>query len=72
MLMDYDCPKAIVDKAMKITPGIESPTLSPLADENWVAVRALVKASETNAIMDQLSDLGAKAILVTSLHAARI
>jgi len=72
VLMDYDCPKAIVDKAMKITPGIESPTLSPLADENWVAVRALVKASETNAIMDQLSDLGAKAILVTSLHAARI
>jgi ATP phosphoribosyltransferase len=72
VLMDYDCPKAIVDKAMKITPGIESPTLSPLADENWVAVRALVKASETNGIMDQLSDLGAKAILVTSLHAARI
>ncbi len=72
VLMDYDCPKAIVDKAMKITPGIESPTLSPLADENWVAVRALVKASETNAVMDQLSDLGAKAILVTSLHAARI
>jgi ATP phosphoribosyltransferase len=72
VLMDYDCPKSIVEKAMKITPGIESPTLSPLADDNWVAVRALVKASETNAVMDQLSDIGAKAILVTSLHAARI
>ncbi len=72
VLMDYDCPKAIVEKAMKITPGIESPTLSPLADENWVAVRALVRASETHAVMDQLSDIGAKAILVTSLHAARI
>lgn len=72
VLMDYDCPKSIVEKAMKITPGIESPTLSPLADDNWVAVRALVKASETNSVMDQLSDLGAKAILVTSLHAARI
>jgi ATP phosphoribosyltransferase len=72
VLMDYDCPKSIVEKAMKITPGIESPTLSPLADDNWVAVRALVKASETNSVMDQLSDIGAKAILVTSLHAARI
>jgi ATP phosphoribosyltransferase len=72
VLMDYDCPKAIIDQAIKITPGIESPTLSPLADESWVAVRALVKASETNRIMDQLSDIGAKAILVTSLHAARI
>ncbi len=72
VLMDYDCPKAIIDQAIKITPGIESPTLSPLADENWVAVRALVKTSETNKIMDQLSDIGAKAILVTSLHAARI
>ena len=72
VLMDYDCPKAIVEKAMKITPGIESPTLSPLADENWVAVRALVRASDAHAVMDQLSDIGAKAILVTSLHAARI
>lgn len=72
VLMDYDCPKAIVDQAMKITPGIESPTLSPLADEDWVAVRALVRASDTNSVMDQLSDIGAKAILVTSLHAARI
>jgi ATP phosphoribosyltransferase len=72
VLMDYDCPKSIVEKAMQITPGIESPTLSPLADDNWVAVRALVKASETNSVMDQLSDIGAKAILVTSLHAARI
>lgn len=72
VLMDYDCPKQIIEQAMKITPGIESPTISPLADENWVAVRALVKATETNFVMDQLSDLGAKAILVTSLHAARI
>ena len=72
VLMDYDCPRAIIEKAIMITPGIESPTLSPLADENWVAVRALVRASETNEVMDQLSDIGAKAILVTSLHAARI
>jgi ATP phosphoribosyltransferase len=72
VLMDYDCPKEIIAKAIQITPGIESPTISPLADENWVAVRALVKAAEVNRVMDELSDIGAKAILVTSLHAARI
>lgn len=72
VLMDYDCPKELISKAIAITPGFESPTISPLADGNWVAVRALVRSSETNSVMDQLSDLGAKAILVTSIHAARI
>lgn len=51
VIFDYDCPREIVAAASKITPGIESPTISPLADENWVAVRALVRASETNRVM---------------------
>jgi ATP phosphoribosyltransferase len=72
VIFDYDCPRSIVEEASKITPGIESPTISPLADENWVAVRALVRASETNRVMDELYELGAKAILVSAIHAARI
>ena len=72
VIMDYDCPRSLVDKASAITPGIESPTISPLADENWVAIRALVKAAETNQIMDELHDIGARAILVSAIHAARI
>lgn len=72
VIFDYDCPRSIVAAASKITPGIESPTISPLADENWVAVRALVKTSETNRVMDELYELGAKAILVSAIHAARI
>jgi len=72
VIMDYDCPRSLVEKASAITPGIESPTISPLADENWVAIRALVKASETNQIMDDLHDIGARAILVSAIHAARI
>jgi len=72
VIMDYDCPKELVDKASKLTPGIESPTISPLADEDWVAIRALVRSSETNQIMDELHDLGARAILVSAIHAARI
>jgi ATP phosphoribosyltransferase len=72
VIMDYDCPRSLVEKASAITPGIESPTISPLADENWVAIRALVKAAETNQIMDELHDIGARAILVSAIHAARI
>ncbi len=72
VIFDYDCPKTLIEKATKVTPGIESPTISPLADEQWVAVRALVKSSETNQVMDELYELGARAILVSAIHAARI
>lgn len=72
VIVDFDCPTDLVDQASVITPGIESPTISPLRDPEWVAVRALVKASEVNQKMDELYALGARAILVSALHAARI
>jgi len=72
VIFDYDCPVALVEKASVVTPGIESPTISPLRDNDWVAVRALVKASEINSKMDELYLLGARAILVSAIHAARI
>jgi ATP phosphoribosyltransferase len=72
VIFDYDCPVSLVDEASLITPGIESPTISPLRDSEWVAIRSLVKASETNAKMDELYKLGARAILVSAIHAARI
>jgi ATP phosphoribosyltransferase len=72
VIFDYDCPANLIEKASQITPGIESPTVSPTKDPNWVAVRALVLRSETNSKMDELYDLGARAILVSAIHAARI
>ncbi|CAB4547634.1 MAG: ATP phosphoribosyltransferase [Actinobacteria bacterium] len=72
VIFDYDCPVSLIERASKITPGIESPTISPLQDSEWVAIRALVKATEMNARMDDLYALGARAILVSSIHAARI
>ena len=72
VIFDYDCPTELVEKASAITPGIESPTVSPLRDEDWVAVRALVKTDEINSKMDELYELGARAILVSAIHAARI
>lgn len=72
VLIDYDCPKSILQSAIEITPGFESPTLSPLNDPDWVAVRALVRAADVHEKMDELFVLGARAILVTEIHAARI
>jgi ATP phosphoribosyltransferase len=72
VIFDYDCPIALIEEASAITPGIESPTISPLRDADWVAVRALVKADEINQKMDELYAVGARAILVSAIHAARI
>ena len=72
VLMDYDLPAELIEQASKITPGFESPTVSPLRDTGWVAVRVMVPRDDTNEIMDALYALGARAILVSSIHAARI
>ncbi len=72
VLMDYDVREDLVEQAVAITPGVESPTVSPLHTPGWFAVRAMVPAVQTNAIMDALWDLGARGILVTSIHACRL
>ena len=72
VMLDYDCPKHLVDKATQLTPGLESPTVSPLQDEAWVAVRAMVPRLGRNRLMDELYDLGARAILVTDIAACRL
>ncbi|KIA61075.1 ATP phosphoribosyltransferase [Nocardia vulneris] len=71
IMLDYDCPKELLDAAVAITPGLESPTVSPLADENWVAIRAMVPRKQGNEVMDQLADLGAKAILAFDIRSCR-
>jgi ATP phosphoribosyltransferase len=72
VLMDYDIRAELVDDAVRLTPGIESPTVSPLHDRGWVAVRAMVPRAETNQIMDELWEIGARGILVTDIHACRL
>jgi ATP phosphoribosyltransferase len=70
--MDYDVPFARLDDVTAITPGFESPTVSPMHDPEWVAVRVMVRRAEINRIMDELYAAGARAILVSAIHAARI
>jgi len=71
LMLDYDCPRAVLERATAITPGLESPTIAPLADPDWVAVRALVPRREVNAIMDQIAAIGAKAILASDVRFCR-
>ena len=72
VMMDYDIPAEAVDAAVEITPGIESPTISPLRKEGWVAVRSMVPRASAQSVMDRLYDIGARGILVTDILACRV
>ena len=72
VLMDYDIPDARLEAAQKLTPGLEGPTVSPLAKPGWSAVRALVPRANTQPLMDDLWEVGARAILITELSACRL
>ena len=72
VLLDYDVPEERLASACELTPGIESPTVAPLAKAGWFAVRAMVKQSEVHQVMDQLWDIGARGILVTDIHSSRL
>jgi ATP phosphoribosyltransferase len=71
LMLDYDCPRSVVEKATSITPGLESPTIAPLADPDWVAIRALVPRRGVNEVMDKLAAIGAKAILASDIRFCR-
>src|SRR4051794_25056230 len=72
VMMDYDLPADRTDEALALTPGIESPTVSPLHKDGWVAVRSMVPRDQAQRIMDALYDIGARAILTTDIHACRL
>ncbi len=72
VMIDYDIRVELVEEACTLTPGIESPTVSPLHDKGWVAVRAMIERRDTNHIMDGLWELGARGILVTDILACRL
>ena len=72
VMMDYDIHTDRVEQAVALTPGIESPTVSPLHRENWVAVRSMVRRDDAQRVMDELYDLGARGILSTDIHACRL
>ncbi len=72
VMVDYDIAEELLDEASRITPGLESPTVSPLKEPGWVAVRAMVERVRVHRVMDELFELGGRAILVTDIHACRL
>lgn len=72
VMMDYDIERDAVDAAVQITPGFEGPTISPLGREGWVAVRVMVPRAGAQRLMDELYEVGARAILLTDIHACRL
>ncbi|MEE9965217.1 MAG: ATP phosphoribosyltransferase [Propionicimonas sp.] len=72
LMVDYNVTTDRLAAASAVTPGLDAPTVSPLAKEGWVAVRAMIPANQAQDIMDQLWEVGAEAILVTSIHACRL
>jgi ATP phosphoribosyltransferase len=71
LMLDYDCPVDVLEDAKKVTPGLQAPTIAPLSDEGWVAVRSMVLRSRVNGVMDVLAELGARAILTSEIRSCR-
>ena len=67
VMLAYDVQADALNAAVALTPGIESPTVSPLHREGWVAVQAMVQRADVHRDMDELYELGARAILVTDI-----
>ncbi|PIP38021.1 MAG: ATP phosphoribosyltransferase, partial [Desulfobacterales bacterium CG23_combo_of_CG06-09_8_20_14_all_51_8] len=72
VMVEYDAPEILLEKFCAITPGIESPTIAPLSKSGWVAVKAMVRQKEANRVMDELTSLGAKGIIVTNIRTCRL
>lgn len=72
MMVEYDVISDILDKACEITPGLDSPTVSQLHDKNWYSVKAMIKKSDSHRLMDELSELGCRSILLSPIESARI
>ena len=72
VLVDYNVHERDMAAAVAVAPGFESPTISPLADSSWLAVRVVVPRGDINRVMDELYDVGARGILVTELSASRL
>jgi ATP phosphoribosyltransferase len=72
MMVEYDAPESLLKAACAITPGIESPTVMSLEKSSWFSVKAMIRKRESQRIMDALSRLGCKGIILTPVDSVRI
>ena len=71
-MIEYDIPRDKLEQACRITPGVEAPTVAPLANPDWVAVKAMVRRKECNRIMDELYDIGGRGIFIADIRSCRL
>jgi ATP phosphoribosyltransferase len=72
VMVEYNIPRNKLEDACKITPGVESPTISPLSNSDWVAVKAMVKRKGFNSVMDELYSIGGRGIIISEISACRL
>ena len=71
-LLEYNIPRSQLAAAEKITPGFKSPTVNPLEDPDWCAIRVMVQRNEIQDVMERLEVIGASAILETHIANCRL
>lgn len=63
-----NAPKAHLAEIIKVLPGLKSPTVIPLADDEWCSVHAVLDEKHFWEIVGQLKAFGAEGILVTPIE----
>ena len=72
VVVDFNVREQDLAKTIAIAPGFDSPTISPLLDSDWRAVRVMVEVKGINLVLDRLHEAGARGIIVTELKASRL
>ena len=63
-----NAPAEILPKLKKITPGLKSPTISPLAKEGWLSVQTVIKEDTFWETIEKLKNVGASGIIVLPIE----
>ena len=63
-----NAPREKLDDIISVLPGIKSPTVMPLADENWCSVHTVLEEKRFWEIIGQLKEKGAQGILVVPIE----
>lgn len=71
-ILEYNIQKEKLKEVEKITPGYESPTISDLDEDGWIAVKVMVEKKQAIHVMDKLEAIGATAIFETDVKNCRL
>ena len=63
-----NAPKAHLQEIINVLPGLKSPTIIPLADEDWCSVHTVLDQKRFWEIIGKLKEMGAQGILVTPIE----